>query len=56
MFLEYRISIFEFLPQIIGLVIISIIGYLSLTYAIDNRTRILVKAIINELFPKKEKN
>lgn len=56
MFLEYRISIFEFLPQIIGLVIISIIVYLSLTYAIDNRTRILVKAIINELFPKKEKN
>ncbi len=55
-FLEYRISIFEFLPQVIGFAAIGIIGYLALTYAIDNRTRILVKAIINEIKPQKEKN
>ena len=54
-FLEYRISIFEFLPQVIGFAAIGIIGYLALTYAIDNRTRILVKAIINEIKPQRER-
>jgi hypothetical protein len=56
MFLEYKISIFEFLPQVIGLTIISGIGYIGLTYAIDNKTRILVKAVISELLPRKEKS
>lgn len=53
-FLVYNTSIFEFLPQIAGYVIISIIGYVGLTYAIDNRTKILVKAIINEIKPKRK--
>ena len=55
-FIEYNTSIFEFLPQVLGFAIVSMIGYVGLTYIIDNRTRILVKAIINELIQRKEKN
>ena len=54
MFLEYNESIFIFLPQVIGYAIISVIGYVGLTYVIDNRTQILMKAIINEIKPKRK--
>ena len=55
-FLEYNISIFEFLPPLIGFAAISIIGYVALTFAIDDRTKILIKAIFNELIPKRNNN
>ena len=54
MFLEYNESIFIFLPQVIGYAIISVIGYVGLTYVIDNRTQILIKAIISEIKPKRK--
>ena len=48
-FLEYKISIFEFLPQFVIYVGIGVGGYLGLTYAIDNRTRNLFHSIIGEV-------
>jgi hypothetical protein len=51
--LEYKESIFEFMPSVIIYGILCIIGYLGLTYLIDQRTRTLFKAIWNELFKKK---
>lgn len=47
--LEYKNSIFEFLPSLLLYAIISIIGYLVITYLIDNRTRLLIKGIMNEV-------
>ena len=47
-FLEYKTSIWEFLPEIIPLVAISGIIYLGLTYLIDNSTRSFFKSILNE--------
>ena len=52
-FLVYKISIFEFLPQLMIFVGISIGLYLIITYAIDNKTRKLVGLVIKEL---KDKN
>ena len=49
-FIEYKISIFEFLPQFLIYVTIAVGGYLALTYLIDQRTRFLFKAIIKEIF------
>ena len=54
-FIEFQISIFEFMPQLIGLVAICGFGYIGITYLIDKRTRILVKAIMNELLIKEKK-
>ncbi|MGI0056159.1 MAG: hypothetical protein ACREAK_02160 [Nitrosarchaeum sp.] len=51
-FLQYKISIFEFLPELMIYVVISIVSYLGLTYLIDSKTRILFKAILNELIKK----
>ncbi len=48
-FLEYKTSIFEFIPNFLQFVILSVLGYLGLTYAIDLKTRTLFKAIINEI-------
>ena len=53
--LEYKESIFEFLPSIIPYAIIAILSYLGITYLIDKRTRVLIKAIINE-FKRTTKN
>ena len=47
-FLVYNESIFEFLPQLIIFLIIGAIFYLSLTYAIDKRTRVLISKVIKE--------
>ena len=47
--LEYKNSIFEFLPSLLLFAIISVIGYLIITYLIDKRTRSLIKGIINEM-------
>ncbi len=48
-YLEYEISIFKFLPNLLIFVILSIVGYLSITYFIDSRTKNLMKSIINEI-------
>jgi O-antigen/teichoic acid export membrane protein len=51
-FLEYKISIFEFLPDLMVYVVIGIAGYLGLTYLIDSKTRVFFKAILHELVKK----
>lgn len=51
--LEYNKSIFEFLPSVVIYGIVGIIGYLGVTYLIDYRTKIMIKAIITELLKKK---
>jgi len=52
-YLVYNESIFYFLPNLLLFVAISGVGYIGLTYLIDNKTRILVQSIINELRKKK---
>jgi hypothetical protein len=51
-FLEYKISIFEFLPNLLVYVIVGLIGYAAITYLIDKKIRILFKSIINEMVKK----
>jgi hypothetical protein len=48
-YLEYKISIFEFLPEFLQYVIIGVLFYLAITYIIDPRTRKLTKAIVSEV-------
>lgn len=48
-FLNYRISIFEFLPELILFASIGIALYIGITYVIDKKTRILFKAILSEI-------
>ena len=55
-YLQYKNSIFEFLPLLLFYGIISMVAYVGLTYIIDKRTRILVKAIWNEIVKIKNKN
>ena len=45
----YTDSVYDFLPQIIPIVLVGGGIYVGITYIIDNSTRILVKAIIEEL-------
>ena len=52
-FLEYTESIFVFLPQLLTFTALGVGGYVLLTCAIDKKTKILCKAIINELMSKK---
>ncbi len=51
-FLIYDESVYIFLPNLIPYLIISIFGYLGITYCIDKRTRKLSASIINELLHK----
>lgn len=48
-YLQYSISIFDFLPQLLLFVGIGVIGYVALTYVIDSHTRKITKAVINEI-------
>jgi hypothetical protein len=48
-FLDYENNIFVFLPQIILLIIFSVITYIGITFTIDKKTRDLVKLIIGEI-------
>ncbi|MGH1522500.1 MAG: hypothetical protein ACRBB2_09170 [Nitrosopumilus sp.] len=48
-YLYYTVSIFEFLPQLIIFVGTSIGLYLITTYLVDEKTRELLKMIINEI-------
>ena len=54
-YLEYKISIFEFLPNLFGFIIIGALAYMGITYAIDSNTRKLFKAVINEIKKKPKK-
>lgn len=47
--LTYHTSVFKFFPEFLPYLVISSIGYLGITYLIDNRTRILVKKILSEI-------
>jgi len=48
-FISYEISIYAFLPGVIIQFIICSLTYLGITYLIDEKTRILVKSVINEI-------
>jgi O-antigen/teichoic acid export membrane protein len=48
-FLIYNESIFEFLPILTAFVFLGGLGYLGITYVIDNNTRVLVKSILKEI-------
>ncbi|MFW9929362.1 MAG: hypothetical protein ACFFD1_08225 [Candidatus Thorarchaeota archaeon] len=52
--LEYKNSIFEFIPSVLIFGIIGIAGYLLTTYVIDRRTKLMIQAIWNELVIKKK--
>lgn len=47
-FLNYKISIFQFLPDLLMFTGVGIFLYLGITYATDNKTRQLFSAIISE--------
>ena len=51
-FLTYDENIYVFLPNLIPYLMISLFGYLGITYCIDIRTRKLTSSIINELLQK----
>jgi hypothetical protein len=51
-FLIYDESVYVFLLNLIPYLIISLFGYLGITYCIDKRTRRLLSSIINELLQK----
>ena len=48
-YLDYDVSIFEFLPDLLLFILCSIGCYLGITYLIDHRTRGLFNAIIKEI-------
>lgn len=48
-FLEYKKSIFEFLPAFIPYMIMGMLTYIGITYLIESRTRKLLKGIIREI-------
>ena len=50
----YKISIYEFLPGVFIEFILCLSTYLGVTYLIDNKTRILFRAVAVEFIPKKE--
>ena len=48
-FLEYKESIFEFIPNFIPFVILGVGMYFGITFLIDSKTRNLVKSVIMEV-------
>ena len=48
-YLEYKENIFEFIPEFIPFVVLSIIMYLGITILIDKKTRKLANSILLEL-------
>ena len=53
-YLNYKVEILDFLPELLLLVGIGIGGYLGMTYLIDKKTRNLFQQVIAEI--KKGKN
>jgi hypothetical protein len=51
-FLIYHESIFDFLPELILYILVSVSLYLGITYFIDNKTKNLFVSIYNELLKK----
>lgn len=51
-FLEYKISIWDFLPDIIPLVTLGGLIYFGIAYLIDNSTRIFFKSIFSQIIKK----
>jgi len=52
-FLNYKISIFEFFPDLLLFTGVGILLYLVITYLTDLRTRLLFSAIVNEIKQKR---
>jgi len=48
-FLTYTESVYDFIPQIIPIVLVGSVIYFGITYFIDNSTKLLFKSIMNEL-------
>ncbi len=48
-FLEYKESIFEFLPEFLKFVALGAISYFAITYMIDSKTKTLFKSVIKEI-------
>jgi len=53
-FLVYEISVFDFVPSVLPYVFLSLLSYLGLTFIMDYKTRVLFKAIINEVWSLKK--
>ena len=51
-YLEYSISVYEFIPQLIPIIIFGGLVYFGITYVIDNPTKILFKSIFKEILKK----
>jgi len=47
-YLEYDDNNFVFIPNVLLFIILGILGYISITYLVDSRTKQLVAEIINE--------
>ena len=48
-FLEYKESIFQFLPEFLLFIALGILSYLVITYMIDSKTKTLFKSVIREI-------
>jgi len=48
-FLEYKESIFEFLPEFLLFIALGVLSYLAITYMIDSKTKTLFKSVIREI-------
>jgi len=48
-YLEYKIEILEFFPNLLVFVLLSISGYFVIVFLVDKKTKELFKNIINEL-------
>jgi O-antigen/teichoic acid export membrane protein len=48
-YLVYEISVFDFIPNLIPYIFLSLCSYLIITFMIDYKTRKLMKSITNEL-------
>jgi O-antigen/teichoic acid export membrane protein len=51
-FVEYNVSIFKFLPNLLLFVLIGMSMYITITYLIDSRTKKLVQSAIKEILKK----
>jgi len=51
-YLEYSKSVYEFIPQLIPIIIFGGLVYFGITYVIDNSTKILFKSIFKEILKK----
>lgn len=48
-FLQYSNSIFDFIPHLLIFMAISFVCYLGITYAVDLKTRVLFKSVLDEM-------